>query len=348
MQVKKTLSIVIFLSLVVSLGYVLYKTWYYSPVSVNVVTLNQGFDSLSVPEDSLKTPLFQEISSGNSMIESSTSLSACAVEVKHSDIEYENGYYVWTLQARKSSNLIPFKATQEDVQKCEQGLANCPCVETSQIGSDTICYVNSSNTESRVHLSPYYLNLSDNHLCDFGFDKSNLSLQDKSGNIVTSIVIPEGELASEFYEVKIPTTSQSLENGCVRASVNIVKVNDQVSSDCSSTGEEFSVFATSSDSSSSSRKASASEFYSASFIKQSDHLYRLACFISEDNYSNTANYGFSILGQDNGLIEDIDCSQNCTIEKVFDTNSQKVYMSYYLDHLFKQSGSYKLICSKNN
>lgn len=349
MQLKKFFSIALFLTLIISLGYFVYRTWYYSPISINVVTLGQGFNSMSVPEVTLKTKIFDTISSGNSLVESSPKLSACAVEIKHSDIEYLNGYYVWTLQAKKSSNLIPFKATQEDLQMCTQDSTKCPCVETSQIGADSICYVNSANTESRVHLSPYYLNLSNNSQCDFNFDKSNLSLQDKDGNIVTSLVIPKGELASDFYEVKIPINSTSIENGCVRAAVNIVKVNDHSVSECSSTGEEFSVFASASNASNSPRKDNNNnlEFYSASFLKQSDHLYRLSCYIPEESYSSNSDYGFSILGQDNGLIEDLDCIEGCDSERVFDTNSQKIYMSYYTDYLFKETGTYKVVCKSN-
>jgi len=329
------------------LSFFTYRYLFIKPLDVNVVE-EAGFSFLKIPDSLLPTPL-SEKAHVNTLLESSNiDLALCAVSLKHSSLRYENGYYVWDLQAVRDSNLVAFKMSPEVKKVCNEDAYKCPCTEISRLESVEVCYVNPLKQEARVYVNPYYLNLPNVSNCDFTYDKSPLSPVDRKGNVVSSITLPKDSTSSDIFTVQVPITQESLGSGCFKAGLDIVKVNQMDNSLCSTSKE--SGFVVEGESKTPMKKAKSLDegtFYSVTAEKVLEKEFHVACFLDLDKYSPAKSYGFSILGQDNGYIEDFVCDNSCSFEKVLDTNTDRVLMSYSYDYTFKEIGTYKIVCKNN-
>lgn len=339
----KILSISIISIIIILSSYLSYKYFFGNDLDINLIEQG-GFSSLKTPDGFLKTSL-----NAQQIISSDPSSSVCAVAIKHNNLRYENGYYIWELQAQKDSKLLAYNMTSQLKSTCEVSPESCPCVEISKQESGDVCYLNPVNQESRVYINPYYLNLSDSSSCDFSYDKSPLSLRDKNGNVVSRITLPKGETLSETHTVQIPITQASLNSGCFKASLDIVKINELSNQDCSTTLDpNFYVEGASKNKDKFLDGKSVNNptggFYSISANNTSDNVYSVSCYLETTVYNSINSYGFSILGSDNGYIEDFVCGSSCTVERVLDSNTGKVFVSYSHDYSFKETGNYQIIC----
>lgn len=279
------------------------------------------------------------LQSDSSFFSQNFSSNTCAVAITSSDLEVSNGEVFWKFRANRELGSVGV-----DSSLCSQNDTLCNC-------SGVNCYVDFTGFEQRVYVRPYYV-YSENQNCEFSYDQIYLDLYDSANNKVNYVTLDSGSEVSDLYQVKIPLSSQQLNSGCFRASLDIIKINDNQSGYCQANGSEgFGVSNIASESGTDLDKEDLLSFYSidVNSIDESKGVYSVYCYTPLTSYSSSPKVG---LGVSSGgfMVDELYCEENlnCVYEDVLDEVSGSSFKEISFDYYFENSGVYTLSCISKN
>ena len=317
-------------------------------IQVNIIE-SPGFKTIGVKNKILKTPAAEKIEKGEyTSFYTSPTKATCAVEIESQRVVKEDSGYNWYIKAKKVDKEVSFEINNTFKNLC---LSDPECVCNKELlNTSNICSFNPKDLESRVYLQAYFVNLDNRKDCSFEIDKVPAEIKNNNNQEAYYLNIPQNTAESEEYKIKLPISSNSVNSGCLLASLDIIKVNNLVTDMCSVEGPQKDFVLSSNIQTNTSPQDNSSQtnktFYSAEALKKTNTDYDLNCYI--ENEIDINKVGIEVY-KNNSLLDTKICTTNqCSKENVLDSASSKEFIKYTIPYTFNDNGNYKIKCISKN